>query len=77
MKNKELISEDILEKWIVEYSPIQRSFHISTIDESLGNNLDIIFNYKSVDLPGYIPLGIHDTRDKAIEFVKIIERKLV
>lgn len=53
--------------WVVEYSPLQECFHVSTLDE----HLDRVYekSVRGFDGSGYYLLGIYMTRDEADETI--------
>ncbi len=73
MKIEDMISKDVLSRYVVEYSESQNSFHISKIDDMLGMNIQSLFEKR---FSGFILIGISDTYDQAFEFMQKVQNKL-
>ena len=53
---------EVLESFVVEYSPKQNCFHIQTFEDMLKVNARTVANKQE---PGYIVLGIYEEREDA------------
>lgn len=62
-----------MEKYVIEYSVLQKAFHIHTMTEMLEKNLMNVMAEKETD---YIPIMIKGTRDEAEKYVLHVEKLL-
>jgi hypothetical protein len=59
--------------WITEYSPTQKCFHITTLDDAIRHNQGGIL---AGSPPFYLPIGYFATQESASDYVRRFKEKL-
>ena len=53
--------------WLCEYSPVQRAFHVDTLEKILADNRATV---ERGAVPGYIPIGVFLSAENARDFAE-------
>lgn len=60
-------------KFVVEYSLSQDSFHVQSVMDMIKKNINTTLNGQKMD---FLPIGIFDTNEQAHDFVMVVEKKI-
>ena len=60
--------------WFCEYSAEQQAFHIAPAGDCVASNCSIL---ESGGEPSFVPVGLFESREKAVAFYNSISKKAV